>query len=99
MEQIIKEKIIEALQEVETNDFVVNDALLNFIRGVDCAKELETENAGHYLCETDEWDVEEQIALIKLHKNQDDLIDDVDGVMVWEPLERRFTCKDFLEMI
>ena len=54
--------------------------------------------ASHYLCEG-EISIEDQIQLISNHENEDDFIDDVEGVMVWLPVERHFTCYEFLQMI
>lgn len=44
-------------------------------------------------------DTEDAIKAIIAHEDQDDLIDNVDGVDVWEKVEYSFTCKDFLESI
>lgn len=53
-------------------------------------------SAEHYLSGSD---VQSQVYAIAKHENQDDLIDYVNGVMVWEPLEGMFRCSDFLEQI
>jgi hypothetical protein len=39
------------------------------------------------------------IKAISQHENENDLIDYVDGVVVWEKLELEFTCKEFLYAI
>jgi hypothetical protein len=64
-------------------------------------KEEAIEHATHYLCDSDELSMEEQIRAIAAHAERlpSDNIDDVEGVVVWEPLEYTITCDDFLEMI
>lgn len=56
-----------------------------------------------YLCETDEYTVKEQIALIEKHLasggSEWDLCSHVDDVCVWEPLEFSLTIRQFLEAI
>jgi hypothetical protein len=42
---------------------------------------------------------EEAIKRIHNHKHQHDLIDNVEGISVWEAVEDRFTCHDFLNEI
>lgn len=60
-------------------------------------KALET--AANYLAADTENTMAEQVALIVAHPQQNDLIDHVDGVTVWEKVEHSFTCKEFLESI
>lgn len=55
-------------------------------------------NASYYLSEF-ESTIEEQVKAIERHENQNDLIDNVEDVYPWEPLEGRFTCSEFLELI
>jgi len=61
-------------------------------------EEIEVEKAGEYLL-VDDMTLEDQIQTIKNHPDQSDLIDHVDGVDVWEAVEFRFSCKDFLDLI
>jgi hypothetical protein len=56
-------------------------------------------NAGHYLSFSDDEEIVVMIANIIDNENQDELIDYVDGVDVWEKVEFEFTCKEFLELI
>lgn len=65
-------------------------------------KEKAIEEAGHYLCESDEMTMEEQIEAIAAYAEEEggyNLIDDVEGVVVWEKVENSISCDDFLEMI
>ena len=57
------------------------------------------ENASHYLSDDDEISTREMIKRIMEHEDENDYIDNVDGVVVWQPLEYKFTCSDFLDMI
>lgn len=41
----------------------------------------------------------EAIEAIAKHPEQDDLIDNVEGIIVWEPLEGRIHCDEFLSMV
>ena len=54
--------------------------------------------AEHYLSDGD-ISTEEMIEAIANHDNQSDMIDNVDGVVVWEKVEWSFTCEDFLNEI
>lgn len=59
------------------------------------------EHARHYLCDSDVLTMEEQIEAIIKQSNEDGsaLIDDVEGVVVWEPIVGKYNCYEFLEMI
>lgn len=58
------------------------------------------ELAGHYLCESDDdLSIEQMIEAIANHEDQDAMIDNVEGVIVWEKVEYSFTCEDFLSEI
>lgn len=59
------------------------------------------ENALHYLCDSDELSVKEQVKLIEkqVEIDGDIFIDNVEGVIVWEKLEWSFTCDSFLDQI
>ena len=43
--------------------------------------------------------ITKMIESIKNHPNQDDLIDYIDDVYVWEKLEYSLTCKEFINLI
>lgn len=65
-------------------------------------KDAAIEHATHYLCDSDDLTMEEQIRAIVDHATDidgTDFIDDVEGVVVWEKLQHSITCYDFLEMI
>ena len=55
--------------------------------------------AGGYLSAGAENDIPTMVKLIKENPNQNQLIDYVDGVDVWEKVEFEFTCKEFLKLI
>jgi hypothetical protein len=55
--------------------------------------------AGSYLSAGAENDVETMVELIKNNADQNQLIDYVDGVDVWEKVEFEFTCNAFLKLI
>ena len=63
------------------------------------AKDKAIESASHYLCDSDELTIEEQIEAIANHEDQYDMIDNVEGVIVWEKVEWSFTCDSFLDQI
>jgi len=57
-------------------------------------------DAAYYLSNSDVYEtIEEQVDAIADHPNQNDLIDNVRGVAPWEPLERRYSCIEFLDLI
>jgi hypothetical protein len=58
------------------------------------------ENARHYLSDSD-LSIKEQVEAIAKQADEDGsvMIDDVEGVLVWEPLEGRFDCDEFLQLI
>jgi len=57
-------------------------------------------NAYHYLC-NDDVSVEEQVEAIKKQSEIDGavMIDDIEGVTVWEKVENTFNCYEFLDLI
>jgi hypothetical protein len=68
------------------------------------AREKAIEKASHYLCEYDDEDgnfvsVETQLIRIAEHKNHEDWIDDVDGVLVWGAVVYQFTVEDFIDHV
>lgn len=77
----------------------VIDASNDFIeKSKPSAKEKAIELASHYLSDGD-LSTEEMIEAIAEHEDQSDMIDNVDGVVVWEKVEYSFTCEDFLNEI
>jgi hypothetical protein len=78
------------------------DNLLSLAKkmGFDKVTEHEEEewlsSAEHYLSGSN---TAEQVYKIANHKDQGDLIDNVNGVFVWELVENNFTCSEFLETI
>ena len=74
-----------ALEEIIQSFFLTDDE-----KGV--------EQARHYLCDGD-ISIKEMVERIAAHEDQDDNIDYVDGVVVWQKVENSFTCSAFLELI
>jgi hypothetical protein len=62
------------------------------------AREKAIELASHYLCDGD-LTTEQMVEAIANNEDEDDLIDNVDGVIVWEKVEYEFTCEQFLDDI
>ncbi len=62
-------------------------------------KELMLERADAYLCPNEDVSLEEMINAIANNENQTEMIDYVDGVVVWEKVEFDFTCEEFLDLI
>ena len=64
------------------------------------ARDKAIEHATHYLSDTFV-SVEEQVEAIAQQAEEDgsEMIDNVEGVLVWEPLEELFDCDEFLQMI
>jgi hypothetical protein len=60
--------------------------------------QVKVENAQRYLC-NGELTIAKQVEAIENHANKTDLIDNVEGVCVWQPLENTFTCGQFIKMI
>jgi len=61
-------------------------------------QEKAIELASHYLSDGD-LTTEEMVKAIYNHPNEDDLIDNVEGVVVWQKVEYSFTCDEFLKEI
>ena len=55
--------------------------------------------ASHYLSHSDSLTTQQQVEAIANHPNDDDFIDDVEGVEVWQKIEYCYTCKQFLKEI
>lgn len=56
------------------------------------------ELASHYLSDGD-LSTKEMVEAIANHEDQYDMIDNVEGVVVWEKVEWSFTCEQFLQEI
>lgn len=84
---------------LDLNDLSVS-ALVTVIKGVTSDYDKAMEKAGELLCDGD-LSTEEQVELIAKQANIDgyDMIDNVDGVIVWEKVVNSFTCDEFLEHI
>ena len=65
------------------------------------AKEKAIAEAGHYLCDDSELSIEEQVEAIAKQADEDGtvMIDYVEGVMVWQPIENKYDCDEFLQLI
>lgn len=61
-------------------------------------REIMIERASHYLSDG-ELSTEEMCDAIANHEDQYDIIDNVEGVEVWEKVEGSFNCDDFLQEI
>ena len=94
---------LECIADLPTKDLA--EKLANVIKRAAAnyrPNETYMETAGEVLLP---YGTEDDISLVQMvkrineHKNQDDLIDYVEGVNVWEKLEGKFTCKAFLEYI
>ena len=57
------------------------------------------DRAMHLLCDSDEMTTEEMVEAIANHPDEDDYIDNVDGVIVWYKVVNEFTCSAFLDEI
>jgi len=64
-------------------------------------EEERIERARYYLSESDDMIMEGQVALIDAQAEIDDsvMLDDIDGIMVWEKVEYSLSVRDFLDMI
>lgn len=79
--------------------------IVNIIDGfMPTSREKTIEKAGHYLCEFDDDDdnfvsIETQLIRIAQHKEKDDWLDQVKGILIWEPVQYQFTVEDFLDYV
>jgi hypothetical protein len=95
--------LLIAVKNQEITIFPNADNTADYINILEKAVNSESErkrifSAGHYLSDGDLSTVE-MIKAIEEHEDQMDLIDNVEGVEVWEKLEGSLTCEQFLEMI
>ena len=101
----IKEHLIDlAVNDKLPMDMTELDemAIANIIeKNLPTARDKAIENAGHYLCDSDEMTIEQQIEAIADQADEDGsvMIDELEGVIVWEPLEDKFDCDEFLQLI
>ena len=57
------------------------------------------EEATHYLCDDDEGLTIREMVDAIAEAEDNEMIDNIEGVLVWEPLENRFTVSQFLDLI
>ena len=57
------------------------------------------DEAGSFLVGDDELTVKEMVDLIVANEDQTEIIDNIEGVVVWEKVENTFSCKEFLNLI
>lgn len=83
---------------MDMNDLSLKDLEKVIKSAMPTYKEKAIEMAGNYLSDGDLTTLQ-MIEAIAKHKDQKDLIDSVDGVVVWQKVEYAFTCEDFLQEI
>ena len=101
-------KIAQAVKDYIV-DLAINDNLPMDLTQLDVdtlvkviESQLPTQNekaielASHYLCESEEMSIEDQVKIIYNHEDEDAMIDYIDGVTVWEKVEYSFTCESFI---
>jgi hypothetical protein len=106
MQTKIAQAVKDYLVDLAINDKLPMDMTQLSIEGLEKAiktalpteEENAIELAMHYLCDGD-ISTEEMVEAIANHEDQKDLIDNVEGVVVWEKVELSFTCEDFLREI
>lgn len=106
MQTKIAQAVKDYLVALAINDELPMDMTQLSIEGLEKAIQtaLPTEEdkaielAMHYLCDGD-ISTEEMVDAIANHEDQSDMIDNVEGVVVWEKVEWSFTCEDFLREI
>lgn len=77
------------VDEIAQADFADNGARQNVIT-----------KARHLLCELDtDQDVVDAVKAVLGHPNQDQYVDWVDGIIVWDKVSNTFTCEEFLDEI
>ena len=57
------------------------------------------DNARHYLVADTDEEIREMIRLIYDYEDENEVIDYIDGVLVWEKVTNSFTCGQFIEHI
>lgn len=104
--QAIKDHLIQlALDDKLPLDMTLLDEtfIVDILNGKKpTSKDKAIEEAGHYLCDSDEMTMEEQIEAIAAHAEYEDgsdLVSNVEGVVVWEKLQNSLRCQEFLDMI
>ncbi len=97
LNSFLKNRAKQAKQDFKQIPKWVLEAVNDFIEStMPNAKDKWIANAGHYLSDDD---IEAAVYRIADHADEDDFIDDVDDVTVWEKVEFGFTCEQFLEHI
>ena len=108
----IAEQVKAVLVEMTANDTLPSDMTtldVTFIedilnkRDAELEEDKPYEDAEQYLCDDSEngMNVRQMVDAISQQADIDGsrMIDHVDGVLVWEAVEYRFTCDDFLDLI
>jgi hypothetical protein len=106
MQTKIAQAVKDYLVALAINDELPMDMTQLSIEGLEKAiqttlptpKEQALELASHYLCDGD-LTIEEMVDAIYTHEDENELIDYVDGVTVWEKVEYSFTCEQFIQEI
>jgi uncharacterized protein YpbB len=62
-------------------------------------KTISLKKAGNYLSVNSDKEIKNMVKSIINNPNQNELIDYVEGVQVWEKIEFEFTCKEFIKLI
>ena len=80
----------------------LEQVILDTISGlVPTAEDERIERASHYLCTENDLTIVDQLALIDAQAEIDDteMLDNVEGVIVWQKVEWSFTVGEFLDEI
>ena len=97
--KFLKTKAKEFKSDWEDVPLWVIDAAIDWKKSKEPShREQMIENARHYLSDG-ELSTEEMVEAIENHDDPYDIIDNIEGVVVWEKVESRFTVKDFLRTI
>jgi len=84
---------------IDMNELSEYDLELVIESCIPTANETAYEKAGNYLCETESMSIRDMVQAIAENKKQNNLIDTVEGVVVWQKVENTFNCNEFLELI
>ena len=114
MRKELTQILIDCIYTADSKPVFLNDnwvggdldgKLIRIERAVDRIIEIQgvkskIDNASHYVC-TDDIDVEGQVEAIEKQADIDGnvMIDNVEGVTVWEKVQYTFSCDEFLDLI
>lgn len=79
--------------------WIIHEANKFFEQDKPTPREQMIEKAEMFLSYDSEVTIAQMIEAIANHEDENDLIDNVEGVLVWEKVEWSFTCEQFLEQI